>query len=33
MKNLLSEFHHRTNLTALLFGNLGSKNKTIYSEL
>jgi hypothetical protein len=29
----LSEFHHRTNLTALLFSNLGSRNKTIYSEL
>jgi hypothetical protein len=33
MKNLLNEFHHRTNLMALLFSNMGSRNKTIYSEL
>jgi hypothetical protein len=33
MKNLLSEFHQRTNLTALLFNNLGSRNETKYSEL
>jgi hypothetical protein len=30
MKNLLSKFHHRTNLKALLFSNLGSRNKTKY---
>jgi hypothetical protein len=33
MKNLWSEFHHRTNLTALLFSNLGSRNKTMFSEI
>jgi hypothetical protein len=33
MKNLSSEFHHIKNLTALLFSNLGSKNKTKYSGL
>jgi hypothetical protein len=32
-KFIKSEFHHRTNLTALLFSNVGSRNKTIYSEL
>jgi hypothetical protein len=31
MKNLLSEFHDRTNLTAPLFGNLGSKKK-LYAQ-
>jgi hypothetical protein len=32
MKVLFSEFHH-INLTALLLGKLGSKNKTAFSEL
>jgi hypothetical protein len=32
MKILFSEFHHRTNLTAPLLSNLGSKNKTTDSE-
>jgi hypothetical protein len=33
MKNLLSKFYHRTNLMAFWFSNLGSRNKTKYSEL
>jgi hypothetical protein len=31
MKNLLSEFHRRTNLTAPLFSNLGSETK-LYTQ-
>jgi hypothetical protein len=33
MKVLLTEFHRRTNLTELLYGNLGFRNKISYSEL
>jgi hypothetical protein len=32
MKILFSQFHQRTNLTAPLLSNLGSKNKTTNSE-
>jgi hypothetical protein len=32
IKVLLSEFHRRTNLFALLFNNLGPETKKVFSE-
>jgi hypothetical protein len=29
---LFNNFHHRINLVEFLFGNLGSRNKTTFSE-